>query len=552
MSVCTDWKERVREWQAKAEDAELKEELASLAGNEKELEDRFYKDLAFGTGGLRGIIGVGSNCLNVYTIARASDGVARYMRGKGMQKVAISYDSRNKSDLFARTAARVFAQRGMHVFIVKELMPTPFLSYMTREYGCDIGIMITASHNPARYNGYKVYNADGCQITDAAAKEISACIGEVAYFATETEEYDAFVRAGKIEYAGEDLEEKYLAGIRARQEFPLGGLRVTYTALNGTGWRIVPKLLRSCGIGGLETVAEQTVPDGDFPTCRYPNPEKAAALALGLEYARRSGTDLLLATDPDADRVGIAVRDGGEYKLLTGNEVGVLLCAYLLEGKRAKGTLPPHPVIIKTIVTTDMAKEIAKDYGCEVREVLTGFKYIGEQIGLLERAGRAQDFILGFEESYGYLTGTSVRDKDAVSSSLLICEMAAYYKAQGLTLCAALERLYARYGRYEHKLYTFEFPGSEGSAHMRGLMQGLRESRGGALFGDAVLSEQDYLAEGTGLPKSDVLSFQLKSGNKVIVRPSGTEPQIKIYLAARDADAASVARLEEQLAKYFR
>ena len=538
-------------WLEKVSDAELKEELYSLLSDEKELENRFYKDLSFGTGGLRGILGVGSNCMNIYTVARASDGVALYMTGHGMRSAAVSYDSRIHSKLFAETAARVFARRGIHVVIVRELMPTPFLSYMTRECGCDIGVMITASHNPAKYNGYKVYNAEGCQITDSAAKDISDCIGEIRYFETEADSFDSFVRSGQIEYAGDELEERYLRQIRKRSGCSIENLSVTYTALNGTGWCIVPKLLRSCGIGGLYTVDEQVVPDGNFPTCKYPNPEKAEALELGLTYARRNGSDLLLATDPDADRVGIAVRDGGEYKLLTGNEVGVLLCEYLLSGRKAKGTLPAHPVIIKTIVTTDLAFAIAKDYGCEVIEVLTGFKYIGEQIGRLEREGRADDFILGFEESYGYLTGTAVRDKDAVSSSLLICEMAAWYKAQGMTLCEALERLYARYGRYLHRLYSYEFPGADGYAHMQELMAALRGGRGAALFGGEVAAMKDYLSSDTSLPKSNVLSFRLKDGSGVIVRPSGTEPQIKIYVAQRPADTEKLQKLKEALDRYF-
>lgn len=541
----------VKYWLEHVTDAALKEELQTLLPDKKELEDRFYKDLTFGTGGLRGIIGVGRNCLNIYTIARVSDGVALYMQKEGMKKAAVSYDSRIRSCEFAQTAARVLAQRGMQVIFVKELMPTPFLSYMTRECGCDIGIMITASHNPAKYNGYKVYNADGCQITDAAAKEIAGCIAQIGYFATRAEPFESFVRSGRIEYADDATEERYLQEIRSRLQYPVGDLSVTYSALNGTGWRIVPKLLRSCGIGRLDTVMEQVTPDGNFPTCSCPNPEKPEALALGLEYARRSGSDLLLATDPDADRVGIAVRDGGDYKLLTGNEVGVLLCEYLLSVKKARGTLPRHPVLIKTIVTTDMAVPIAKEYGCEVIEVLTGFKYIGEQVGRLEREGRAEDFILGFEESYGYLTGTKVRDKDAVSSSLLICEMAAYYKAQGVTLCGAMERLYKKYGRYVNRLYRYEFPGAEGYAQMQKLMKELRVSGGRALFGEEVRSVKDYLLPDTGLPRSDVLSFRLACGSGVIVRPSGTEPQIKIYVTDRSGDPAGLRRIRALLDRYF-
>lgn len=542
--------QKVAQWKEKMKDAELCTELAALEGDNTALTDRFYKDLEFGTGGLRGILGVGTNCMNIYTVAKATEGVALYMVRKEMRSVAVSYDSRIHSETFARLAACIFAERGIKAVIVKELMPTPFLSYMTRKCGCDMGIMITASHNPAKYNGYKVYNSEGCQITDNAAKEISACIAEIPYFAAEYKTFSQYLESGKIEMCGDEVEEAYLEYVRGGITQPIDALKITYTALNGTGYRIIPKLLRSLGIGELKTVAEQTVPDGKFPTCPYPNPEKAEALSLGLQQAAENNSDLLLGSDPDADRVGVAVRDNGEYKLLTGNETGILLCNYLLSKRKESGTLPAQPVIVKTIVTTDLAFPIAEGYGGKVIEVLTGFKYIGEQIGLLEKAGREGDFVLGFEESYGYLAGTQVRDKDAVQACALVCEMAAYYKAKGKTLCDVLGELYQKYGRYYHSLYSYEFEGAKGSETMQRLMKRLRDSGGTVLDGVQIESVKDYLHGIDGLPASNVLSYRLKDGNSFIVRPSGTEPKIKVYVTTKD-DASAAERIKSALEKYF-
>ena len=521
----------VKEWLENVKDEKLLGELKNLLSDEKALNDRFYKHLEFGTGGLRGILGVGTNCLNIYTIARASRGVAAYMRAHGMKKIAVSYDSRINSELFAKTAARAFASAEIETVLVKELMPTPFLSFLTREEKCDMGVMTPASHNPAKYNGYKVYNSDGCQIVDAAAKEISDFIGKEEYFGKEEKTFETCLADGKIRYCSDAVEEKYLAGVKnivgAKE---LGGLKLTYSALNGTGYRIIPKILKEEGVKTLALVKEQCVPDGNFPTCPYPNPEKSEALALGLKVAAENGSDLLLATDPDADRVGIAVKDGGEYKLLTGNEVGVLLTDFLLEKKKREGADTKRLIVVKTIVTTKMADAIAKKYGASVINVLTGFKYIGEQIGLLEKKGEADRFLLGFEESYGYLMGTQVRDKDAVVATLSICNMAAYYKKQGKTLVERLNELYAEYGKYTHKLMTYEFAGAEGSVKIRNFMQNLRDNKPQEIGGEKVVKVTDYLeCEKTGLPKSNVLSFELADNSGVVFRPSGTEPLVKIY-----------------------
>ncbi len=541
--------ERFHEWERRADDVAVRRELAAMAGDEKTLENRFYKHLEFGTGGLRGVVGAGTNALNIYTVLRASRGVAAYMNAHGLARAAISYDSRKNSRLFAETAARAFAARGIAVVMVPELMPTPFLSFLTREKECGMGVMITASHNPAVYNGYKVYNSDGCQITDAAAAEISACIAEEEYFGGNEGAFSQYVQSGAVSYCGEEVEEKYLSGIFSLLSPDLQGLKIAYTALNGTGHRIVPKALRRAG-AQVELVAEQCVPDENFTTCPYPNPEKREALSLGLQYAEKCGADLLLATDPDADRVGIAVRSGGKYQLLTGNEVGLLLCEYLLEDLRARGGDTSRALIIKTIVTTKLADEVAAHYGAGVIDVLTGFKYIGEQIGLLEKKGEADRFLLGFEESYGYLVGTQVRDKDAVAASLAICKMAAAYKRAGKDLAAALAALYAKYGRRVNILKTFEYAGAEGAVQLAQRMAAMRAALRAGEFAGKPAGFCDYLeSEKTGLPKSNVLSVDLGGGGSAVVRPSGTEPLLKLYVSAPSAEEAE--KIAASLAAQF-
>lgn len=539
-----DFKENVKIWKEKVKDGALRAELDALK-DETALKDRFYKDLEFGTGGLRGILGVGTNCLNIYTVARASEGIAAYMRAHGMKKIAVSYDSRINSELFAETAARAFAAAGLKTVIVKELMPTPFLSFLTREEKCDMGVMITASHNPAQYNGYKVYNAEGCQIVDAAAKEISSYIEKTPYFGAEAQPFENYLAAGAIVYAGDGVEEKYLSGVKDIVKAAPSPLKVTYTALNGTGYRIIPKLLRTA-VAEVKLVKEQCVPDGNFPTCPYPNPEKSEALALGLQEAKKNQSDILLATDPDADRVGVAVKTENGYTLLTGNEVGVLLTDYLLSDLKRRNLPTDRAVIVKTIVTTSLAELVAKKYNASVINVLTGFKYIGEQIGLLEKRGEADRFLLGFEESYGYLLGTQVRDKDAVVAVLAVCKAAAHYLAAGKTLVDRLNEIYAEYGRFYHKLLTFEFPGAAGREHIEKTMKELRGDCG-SFLGRKVIKAADYLQpEKTGLPRSNVLALEFADGAGVVIRPSGTEPLLKVYVTSRGAeDTALYAALSD-------
>ena len=538
------YKDVYKEWTEKVRDGALRAELASVAGDEKEIENRFYRELQFGTGGLRGIVGAGTNCMNIYTVGKATQGVADYVKGSGGDTAVISYDSRIGSDVFARCAACVFAANGIRVHLVRELMPTPFLSFAVRYFHAAVGVMITASHNPAKYNGYKVYGGDGCQITDHAAAAITDSIGRVDCFSVDPEPFERYVERGMIAFIGEEVEEAFLRAVSERSVCAEDGLRVVYTPLNGTGYRIVPKMLARIGVQDVRLVREQATPDGNFPTCPYPNPEKPEAMALGLQYAAEAEADLLLATDPDADRVGIAVRDGAEYRLMSGNEVGVLLMDFLLSVRKAEGTLPKVPVVIKTIVTTRLAERVAQAYGVTLVNVLTGFKYIGEQIGKLERAGRAQDFVLGFEESYGYLAGSYVRDKDAVGACMLIAEMASCYKKQGKTLAQRMREIYAQYGTYAHKLLTYSFPGAEGAERMRRLLAAVRKESPRQLAELPVLQTTDYLTQTDfDLPKSDVLQYDLAGGAQVILRPSGTEPLIKVYLTVSGDPAENAAKL---------
>lgn len=536
--------EKYEFWRKNVQDRALQEQLEKMETDEVAKENAFFKDLAFGTGGLRGVLGVGSNCLNIHTIGKITQGIASYMIKKGMKSVAISYDSRLQSDEFARYTAAVFAQNGIRAHLTKELMPTPFLSYITRALRADIGVMITASHNPSKYNGYKVYGSDGCQITDAAVEEIFPFIEGTALFSEKVGDFEELIKNGRIQYVSEDLTEGFLGEVLRLCNGAKANLKVTYSALNGTGYKLVPEALFRAGFTEVELVQEQSYPDGYFRTCPYPNPEKKAALELGLAYAKRSGSDILLATDPDCDRVGIAVKNGETYELLSGNEVGVLLTDYLLKIKKAAGTLPKKPVVVKTIVTTDLVKKIGAEYGVELMEVLTGFKYIGECISALEKEGRAADYLIGFEESYGYLTGTHVRDKDGVNGALAIIEMTAYYKKQGLTLVDRLAQIYEKYGLYEQRLLTYSFEGASGNAEMKKRLKNLRENLPDEIMGVKVERTVDYLTQTLlPLPKADVLSFELADGSKVIVRPSGTEPLIKTYLSVCFDKKQNAARL---------
>ncbi len=554
-----------RLWRKSAtEDADLVRELEAIEGDEEAIRDRFYDCLHFGTAGLRGVLGAGSNRMNIYTVRQATQGLADYLNREGTPaSVAISFDSRHKSSLFAREAARVLAANGITVHLMTELQPVPVLSFATRELHCSAGIMITASHNPAKYNGYKCYGPDGCQMTDEAADAVTQCIESIPLFGgAKVADYEAAVAEKRIVPVELSFVERFLDRIGTRcvnpglcREVPLS---VIYSPLNGAGNKPVRAILGRIGVSHLTVVPEQELPDGDFPTAPYPNPEIRDSFTCALKLAETVHPDLLLATDPDCDRVGIAVRDGDGYTLMTGNEVGCLLLNYILSCRKANGTLPEHPVAVTTIVSSRLASAIARKYGCEMRLVLTGFKYIGEQIGLLEKAGEAERFVFGFEESYGYLAGSYVRDKDAVVASMLICEMAAYYKKQGKTLLAVLQELYREHGVYVHRVLNVGFEGEQGMKAMTALMEHLRELPPQELAGRPVLARTDYLRSEevdcrTGavtrvtLPQSNVLSYDLGEGAGLIVRPSGTEPKIKAYMTATGQSAEAAAQLADRL-----
>ena len=552
-----------------AGDPALQQELREIAGKEDEILDRFYRNLEFGTAGLRGVIGAGTNRMNVYTVNQATQGLADYLHSAfPAPSVAIAYDSRICSDVFARGAAGVLAANGIHVYIYPELVPTPMLSFAVRELSCSSGIIITASHNPAKYNGYKCYDPNGYQMTDEAAAETYAFIQKTDMFrGVKTMPFDEGLEKGLIEYIGADVVEKFYAQVLSQQINPgvceKAKLRVVYTPLNGTGNKPVREILRRIGQTDVAVVPQQENPDGNFPTCPFPNPEIREAFNCALELAEKQGADLLLATDPDCDRVGIAVYDAGEYKLMTGNEVGVLLTEYILSCRKAQGTLPKAPVVIKSFVTTELVTRVAEKYGAETRSLLTGFKYIGELITKLEAAGEPERFIVGMEESYGYLAGTHARDKDAVVASMLITEMAAYYKAQGMTLIEKMQALYREHGMYRNSLLNFAFEGASGMEKMRELMQSLRDNTPTQIAGLPVLAVSDYQSRETvdtatgdvtsiDLPRSNVLRYQLPGGSGGIVRPSGTEPKIKVYITAVAADAAAADALGAQIAADMR
>lgn len=548
-------------WLRKAlRDRDLTSELESVAGDEAAVTERFYRQLEFGTGGLRGIIGAGTNRMNVYTVGRVSQGLSDYMKAhfpEGKRSIAVSYDSRIKSEYFSREASAVFAENGIKVYIYPELMPTPALSFAVRHLGCAAGVMMTASHNPSEYNGYKVYNSAGCQVTDEAASEISSFIDKADYFEDVSfGSWDELLEKGMISFIGEDTVTAYIENVKSQslvadEEELDRDVAIVYTPLNGTGLRPVVRTLSECGYTNISVVEEQREPDGTFPTCPYPNPEIRQAMEKGIEKAKSAGADLLIATDPDCDRVGIAVKDNGEYRLLTGNETGILLTEYICELRCFKDTMPEDPLIIKTIVTTEMIEPIAKRWGVRIKDVLTGFKYIGEQIGFLEEKGEESRYVFGFEESYGYLAGTYVRDKDAVVASMMICDMFAYYRARGKSLPEKLAELYSKYGYYLNTLYSFGFEGQEGFYRMRQIMEKLRES-GLSPAGIESVSVKDYSRGIEGLPVSDVLKFYLPDGGTVVVRPSGTEPKLKVYLSVKSDDEDSAREEEKKLSASVR
>lgn len=548
----------------KLKDKELITELEVIKTNQIEIEDRFYKDLEFGTGGLRGIIGVGTNRMNIYTVAKATQGYANYLnKNFANPSVAIAHDSRIKSDKFAEVAAEVFAANGVKVYTYCELMPTPALSFAVRHLQCSGGIVITASHNPAKYNGYKVYGSDGCQITTKAAGEIQQEINQVDIFQDVKKiEFEQGLKSGIISYIGDETIDAFIQAVSNESLCPPDinkDISIVYTPLNGAGRYCVTRVLQENGFTNISVVKEQEQPDGNFTTCPYPNPEIKEALALGLEYAKKLGSDLLLATDPDCDRVGTAVKSEDGYALLSGNEMGMLLLDYICKRRIGMGKMPEKPIMVKTIVTIDMAKRIAADYGVEVIDVLTGFKFIGEQIGLLEEKGEADRYIFGFEESYGYLSGSYVRDKDAVDGSLLICEMFAYYKAQGKSLLDVLNGLYEKYGYCLNTLRSYTFEGAEGFDKMKWIMSGFRNEAPKTLGGRRVEGVSDYLEstasyrdetkEQIRLPKSDVLKFMLEGNASVVIRPSGTEPKLKMYLSVSAEGKEEAGELEALIAK---
>lgn len=551
------------EWLEKADaDPDLKVELESIKGNDDEILDRFYRSLEFGTAGLRGVIGAGTNRMNVYTVGRATQGLADYLNDNySSPSVAIGYDSRIKSDYFSRESAEILAANGIKVYIYDELEPTPCLSYAVRTLKASGGIILTASHNPAKYNGYKCYNSKGYQMTDDEAAQTYEYIKKVDYFTgIKKVDFDTALSDGKIEYIGEKLIESFLDEVQKQCLNPdvvkKADLKVIYTPLNGTGNKPVRKILDRIGVKNLYVVPEQEKPDGNFSTCPFPNPEIKQVFELGLEMNKKIGADILLATDPDCDRVGIAVPDeSGKLVLMSGNEVGAMLLNYILSQKKEKGLLTDNSIAVKSFVSTDLAEVIAKKYNCKFKNLLTGFKYIGELITNLEAEGRADDFVMGFEESYGYLAGTHARDKDAVVASMLICEMAAYYKMKNMNLVDVMESLYEEFGFYANVVESYTFEGASGMEKMASIMDGLRANAPSKIAGYDVISVSDYKTSKTTftddraqekieLPKSNVLAYGLADGNKLIVRPSGTEPKIKAYITAvgkNRAQADSIA-----------
>ena len=554
------FEDKYKLWCEKAvKDPDLISELKEIENDSDAVSDAFYKDLEFGTGGLRGVIGAGTNRMNVYTVGKASQGLAAYVNSvTDNGKIAIAYDSRIKSDLFAKTAACVFAANGIKVYIYKELMPTPMLSFAVRHLKCDAGVVVTASHNPAKYNGYKAYGSDGCQLGLEAADYVLSIMNKVDIFdGVKDTDFETAVEKGQIEYIGDDVINDYLSCVEACRVAPeadVASLKVIYTPLHGSGNKPVRKILDRIGVKNVTVVPEQEKPNGNFPTAPYPNPEIRQAFECALKLADSVKPDLLLATDPDCDRVGIAVPYNGEYKLLSGNDVGALLLDFTLARRTENGTLPNKPVAVKTIVTTELCRKIADNYGCELRDVLTGFKFIGEQITELEKKGEENRFVFGFEESYGYLGGSYVRDKDAVIGSMLICEMVAYYKAEGKSLIDVLDMLYKKYGYYLCSQKSFTCEGESGMNRIKGIMESIRAEAPSVINGHKAVRFDDYetsvsrnMCDGSErkitLPRSNVLAFYMEDGSSLIVRPSGTEPKIKLYLGSV-GDTMEIAKTE--------
>ena len=560
-----DYKKEYERWKkTDMPDFDLTRELQLMDGKEEEIKEHFARALEFGTAGIRGTLGAGTNRMNIFVVRQTTEGLARYILEEGLEKkVAISYDSRLKGWTFAKEVSGVLAANGISVRLYDALMPVPALSFATRYYGCSAGIMLTASHNPAIYNGYKVYGSDGCQMTDEAAGKVYAKIKETDVLTgAKRMSFSEAVQQGLIQFVEEGCKEAFYQAVLSQQVHPglckEAGLSLVYTPLNGTGLEAVTHIFKEMGITDVSIVPEQEYPNGYFTTCPYPNPEIFEAMEKGLDLAKEKNADLLLATDPDADRVGIAMRtEEGEYELVSGNEMGVLLLDYIASGRKQEGTLPKNPVAVKSIVSTPLADKVAADYGVELRHTLTGFKWIGEQIKFLEEKGEQERFIFGFEESYGYLSGTAVRDKDAVVASMLICEMAAYYRKNGSSIKQRLEEIYKKYGYYLNAVDSFSFPGLSGMDKMQKIMEDLRKNGPKEIAGISVKDCVDYLdSEKTGLPRANVLLYKLENGESIIVRPSGTEPKIKAYFTtfgkSREEAKEEKKRLAEAVAPIFR
>ena len=549
-----DVHELLATWIENVTDEELLAELKAMkeAGDEDAITDAFFQDLAFGTAGLRGTLGAGTNRMNIYTVGRATQGFADYLvKNFENPTVAIARDSRNKGELFVKTTAAILAANGVTSYVYPKISPVPTLSWATRYLKCSGGICMTASHNPAAYNGYKAYGPDGCQITSEAADAISAAMNACDPFHdVKTMDFDAAVEQGLVKWIGDEVLDAYYDAVAAKsvnnltpEQIANAPLKLVYTPLNGTGLIPVTTVLNKVGVTDITVVPEQRDPDGDFPTCPYPNPEIREAMQKGIDLCQEVKPDLLLATDPDADRVGVACADGDDYTLLTGNEMGVLLLDYICKMRAERGEDLSRKVAVTTIVSSAMVDALAEEYGFELRRCLTGFKYIGDIITGLSDAGEVDRFIFGFEESYGYLSGDHVRDKDAVNASMLICQMAQYYKLQGLNLVQAMRALYEKYGYYHNKTVSLSYPGADGAAKMAGIMESLRAEAPAQIAGAKVEAVVDYATCVNGLPKADVIEFDLEGGNKAIVRPSGTEPKIKLYIFAKGEDAAAADAL---------
>ena len=537
-------------------DNDVIEELKAL--DDAKIEDAFYRDLSFGTGGLRGVIGAGTNRVNIYTIAKASQGLADYLKKNFKEpSVAIGFDSRIKSEVFAKTAAGVFAANGVRVHIWPVLMPVPTVSFAARYLQTSAGVMITASHNPSKYNGYKVYGPDGCQITVESADKILKEIKKLDLFVdVKNSVFEAGIEEGIIQYIPDEVFTAFVEQVKGQSvlfgEEVNKNIAIVYSPLNGTGLKPVTRSLKEMGYTNITVVKEQEQPDGRFPTCPYPNPEIKEAMALGIEYAKRCNADLMLATDPDCDRGGIAVKNNaGEYELLTGNQTGMLLLDYICSQRQKHKKMPADPVMVKTIVTMDMGEQIADHYGLHTINVLTGFKFIGEQIGKLEQQNKSDSYVFGFEESYGYLTGSYVRDKDGVNAACMICEMFSYYATKGISLLDKLEELYRIYGYCLNTLHSYEFDGSAGVIKMQNIMKAFRGDI--KKFGNKkVLKLSDYALGLNGLPKSDVLKFQLEDNCSIVIRPSGTEPKLKIYISVSAENKEAAGKIEEEICKSAR